>query len=197
MKKHLFLVAGKPGSGKTTASALAAGMLTDAYHFSIGDELRARALHDKPSRHSKQLKQYADELRQHLPVPPHLPPLVVEECLETSPAITVIVDGYPQYADRLPGFYESLERADAEVLAICVIDVSDGEARKRLNKREQRSADVAEDNAYIQKRLDGFYKNVITTLNALSARYPVYTLDGSRPPDEVAEALTRFIRDYV
>lgn len=196
MATELFLVHGKPGSGKSTVSKLAAEQLGNVYHFSIGDELRARALHDKPSRHSEELKQYAEELRQALPVPPHLASLVFEECIETSPHQTVIVDGYPQYADRLPGFNETIERVGGKVLAICLIDVSDDTAARRIKGRTQRSTVVAEDEAYINKRLAGYNNNVLPTIGVLSQDYPVHTINGELDVQSVASELANIIQSY-
>lgn len=196
MSISLILVHGKPGSGKSTVSRLAAEQLGNVYHFSIGDELRARALHDKPSRHSSELKQYAEELRQALPVPPHLASLVFEECIETSPHQIVIVDGYPQYADRLPKFNETLEHVQAKVREICIIDVSDETARERIKGRSQRTAKVTEDEAYIQKRLDGYTKNVVPTIEVLSHEYPVHRLNGETDPQSVADQLLKIISYY-
>jgi hypothetical protein len=37
----------------------------------------------------------------------------------------IIIDGYPQYEDRLPGFKSTLAQLQASVIVICEIDVSD------------------------------------------------------------------------
>jgi len=60
--KELLLVTGKPGSGKSTVSELAAAQFIDCYYFSMGDEIRARGLNGKPSRYSDELKKYKTEL---------------------------------------------------------------------------------------------------------------------------------------
>ncbi|MDL2362954.1 MAG: nucleoside monophosphate kinase [Patescibacteria group bacterium] len=193
MAVELFLVHGKPGSGKSTASKLAAEQLENVYNFSIGEELRARALHDKPSRHSDELKQYAEQLRQALPVPSHLPGLVFEECIESSPHQTVIVDGYPQYADRLPGFTETIERVGGKVLAICLIEVSDETAAERIAGRARRTTLVAEDEVYITKRLDGYRKNALPTIEAMSQDYLVHVINGEADQQEVSNELATFI----
>jgi adenylate kinase family enzyme len=195
MTKKLFLVAGKPGSGKSTVSRLAAAQLGEAYHFSMGDEIRARALHGKPSRFSEQLKTCVDAIKAALPIPHELVTGMFEECIADSPTDTIIVDGYPQYPDRLPAFDETNARVDAEVQAVCIIDVSDSVARTRLLNREGRFADVAEDEAYVAKRLAGFTKNVVPTIEVLAKQYHVHHIDGSAKPEAVAAALVAIIQN--
>lgn len=196
MTKKLYLVHGKPGCGKTTASKLAALKLGEAYHFSIGDELRARVFDGKPSRYSAELQRYSEELRQSLPVPPHLASLVFEECVETSPYDTIIVDGYPQYPDRLPGFDQTLQKVGARVLAVCVINVSDDIARQRITGRAQRNANVLENEAYITKRLQGYQKNVVPTIDVLSQEYPVENINGDQTPEAIAHDLVAIMNAH-
>jgi adenylate kinase family enzyme len=196
MRKRLFLVTGKPGSGKSTASELAAQKLPDTYYFSIGDELRAIGLHHKPSHFSVEIQGYRAELTLHKPVPPHLAVQVFEECVDTSAEHAIIVDGYPQYADRLPMFHDSLTRARATVEAICKIDVSDDIAKARLTHRKQRSVEVTEDDDYIRMRLDGYQKNVVPTIEALTLHYPLRIIDGDQTQEEVANKLIEIIKSY-
>jgi adenylate kinase family enzyme len=197
MSERLFLVHGKPGSGKSTASQTAAKKLGDAYTFSMGNEIRARALHGKPSQHARELSQYTEQLRQSLPVPPDLVGKVVKECIETSPHETIIVDGYPQYPDRLPGFNSMIKELGAQILATYLIDVPDEIAKERLLGREQRLAEVAEDEAFITRRLAGFQRNVIPVIDALSQDYPVHIIDGSQDANGVANDLASSISVYL
>jgi adenylate kinase len=194
MTKNLILIHGKPGSGKSTVSRIAAERLRNVYHFSMGDELRSRALEGKPSRYSDELKEQAEALRQALPVPAHLAANVFEECVETSPHDTIIVDGYPQYPDRLPRFNETLEKVDAKVVAIVLIEVPDVVAAERIRGRAQRAETVAEDDAYITGRLMGYSKNVVPTIAVLSSEYPVTHIDGTSSPDEVTAELMKIVR---
>lgn len=196
MTKELFLIAGKPGSGKSTVSMLAAARLGDAYHFSMGDEIRARALDGKSSQYGRELSKYTAEIKAALPIPPHLAAGVFEECIATSPAGTIIVDGYPQYPDRLVGFGETLERVGAKVLAICHIDIADEIAASRIMGRGRRFSDVTENASYIAKRLEGYRNNVLPTIETLSRQYPVHVIDGEQAPDAVAEELSKIINDY-
>ncbi|MDB5166386.1 MAG: adk [Candidatus Saccharibacteria bacterium] len=196
MAKQLFLVSGKPGSGKTTVSELAAQDL-GVYHFSMGEELRLRTLHGKPSRFSQALAEHAETLKQHLPLPADLLASVFEECIETSPRDIIIIDGYPQYPDRLPRFQQTLDDTGSVVRAICSIDVSDDIARKRMAGRADRASDVAENEAFVTKRLNGFVTNVTPTITVLAATHPAHTIDGSQSPETVAADLVEIIRSYL
>lgn len=187
---------GKPGSGKSTTSALAAKQIGNVYHFSIGEELRARAIDGKTSRYSGQIKLHADALKLHLPIPADMTAKIFEECIADSPYDTIIVDGYPQYIDRLPGFETNVAAASARVLAICRINIDDSVAASRLRSRGQRSEDVVETNNFIANRLKNYYTNIIPTIETLSQSYLVETIDGNRLPLEVATDLAAIVKRY-
>lgn len=195
--KKLILVAGKPGSGKTTAAQIASKALDNSYYFSIGSELRAIAFEGRQSAFGDEVCQYAEELRNHLPVPAHLAHLVLEECIIDSPAELIIVDGYPQYKDRLPEFNATLDRLAAKVLAICEIDVNDDVAHARLQKREDRVKDIEEDTEFIKRRLEGYTLNALPTIEQLAQSYPLRKIDGSAPKHEVADSLAKIIKEYL
>jgi len=194
--KKLLLVNGKPGSGKSTVSELAAAQFNDCYYFSMGEEIRARGLDGKPSRYSTELEEYKTELRLHKPLPPHLAVNVFEECLEQTDCLSVIVDGYPQFPDRLPRFHESLERVGARVIATCMIDVSDEVATERMNLRAQRTADVTEDKVFTSKRLKSYYENAEPTIQALANQYPLRLVDGSQPINAVVHDLVAIGKEF-
>jgi adenylate kinase family enzyme len=195
--KELILVAGKPGSGKTTAAKTASEILGDTYYFSIGDELRAIGLEGRPSRLSAEIAQYTDELRNHLPLPAHLAHLVLEECVLSSSDTLIIVDGYPQYQDRLPAFEATLGGLSARVLVVCEIDVNDDIARSRLRNRKDRIEDLTEDAAFIDKRLVGYQRNAIPTIEQLAQQYPLRKVDGLSSRQEVANKLVQTITEYL
>ena len=195
--KKLILVAGRPGSGKTTAAKTVSSTLSNSYYFSIGSELRAIGLEGRPSALSSEITQYGYELRNHLPLPAHLAHHVLEECILRSSAELIIIDGYPQYQDRLPEFKATLARVAADVLAICEISVTDDIARLRLQSREDRIKDIEEDTEFINKRLAGYQQNALPTIEQLARRYPLRKIDGSLSKQEVAQNLMLTIKKYL
>lgn len=191
--RRLLIITGKPGSGKSTAAALATRQLANTVHFSVGDELRAIGLHGKPSALSTELSSYSTELKLHRPVPPELTTNVFEECVTRSQQENIIFDGYPQYANLLPGFEAAVMRLDVSVIGVCHVKVSDAVARARLASRGRRSPNVIEDKQYLDWRLLSYRENTIPTIQKLATRYPVFTIDGSQQVPAIAAALTAII----
>lgn len=191
--KKLLIIVGKPGSGKSTTAAMATRQIANAFHFSVGDELRAIGLHGKASALSSELSGYSTELKFHRPVPPELATKVFEECVASSQQENIIVDGYPQYANLLPGFEEAVMRLYVSVIGVCHVTVPDAVARARLTSRGQRSPDVVENEQYLDGRLLSYRENTIPTIEKLAARYPVFTIDGSQQARAIADALAAII----
>lgn len=189
MGKRLLVITGKPGSGKSTAAAIAAQRIASTYHFSVGDELRAIGLHGKPSIFSTELSRYSAELRLHRPVPPELATKIFGECVSSSQKKNIIVDGYPQYTNLLPGFRETVTRLGVSVIGVCHVKVSDAVARARLTSRGQRSPDVIEDEQYLDGRLLSYRENTMPTLEKLATSYPVFAIDGSQQAKDIAGTL--------
>lgn len=196
MTKQVVLITGKPGSGKSTAAAHVAQQL-GAYYFSIGDEMRARGLHGKHSPLTAEIQKYAEQLRQHKSVPPHLVGGVVDECINDSEKPLIIIDGYPQYLDRMPGFWTTLKKAKAEVLVICRINISDALATKRLAERKQRVAGIAEDQSYIQQRLDTYHAQTEPAISQLLDQSPLEVIDGTGGKETVATELLEAINHHL
>ena len=191
------MVGGKPGSGKSTATKLAAELIGNIYYFSMGDEIRARGLDGKASIYKDELELLAEDLRQSKPVPAHLASGVFEECIEQSPYDRILVDGYPQHYNRLPGFNESLEKVGGKVLAVFKIDVDDQTASQRLKTRTKRFVEVGEnDDAYIDHRLKQYRENIAPALDILAEQYPMHVIDGARKPEGVAKSIVDLVGQY-
>src|SRR5689334_20682301 len=96
IKNELLLVAGKPGTGKSTASELAASKIEDARHLSMGNRLRGISSGEIPSRYSEELRAFQQNLAQGQPSPPGFANLVLREFMDMQKGL-VIFDGIPRY----------------------------------------------------------------------------------------------------
>lgn len=192
MPNHeLMLLCGKTASGKSSLceELVRRDTPSGVRHLPMGARLRAISRGQIASRYGHVLQAEAGALARHEPAPHDMAVAVFEEFLEQAAPGLVLVDGFPRYPDRLPGFYESVQRMGARVLGICHVTVDNSTAWERLRAREQRSADVRENTRFFRERMADYRTQVLPTMNELADHYPLHSLDGTRPLDENAAAL--------
>jgi adenylate kinase family enzyme len=182
-KTELIIIGGKPYSGKTSLSKLLGenkDIKIPIRVLSMGERLRAIGSGKIKSNYTELLANSTDALKHHFAVPKEAALAIFEEFVAEQPDSLIILDGFPRYPDRLEGFEQSINRLKAKVLAVCRVDVDDSVVFERSKNREQRYADVAEDDSFIQKRLEDYQLNVLPTLNALAHESNLYVLDGTK-----------------
>jgi adenylate kinase family enzyme len=182
---ELLLLTGKPYSGKSTIAKKLASETSpkNTKHFSIGDRLRGIASGEIESDHTAAVRQHSEALKQHQAIADQeLPVKLFTEFIGIHSRVDlVLLDGFPRYADRISGFQTATKEIGTKLLAVCLVDVSDDVVRQRASGREQRYADVTEDEAFITSRLMDYQQNSAAVFEQLGSQVPAYTLDGTAP----------------
>ena len=192
---EIIILGGKPYSGKSSLSRkfINSESLGKIRLLTMGERLRSIAAGEIESKHSKVLKENLNTLKQHNPVPKEIPLEIFEEFVNEDPESLIILDGFPRYPDRLTGFEESLIRLNANVIALCRVDVEDAVVFKRIKEREQRYPDIEEDYEFVNKRITDYRTNMIPTMEHLAKVYPLYLLNGE---DKFDHNLEKMINIY-
>lgn len=194
---ELLLVSGKPGCGKSTASAKAAERISDARHLSMGDRLRAISRGDVESRYSAELSSAQDDLAHHKAVGrPELPVLVLEEFMGEQEGV-VILDGFPRYRNRVGLFREMVKNTGTRVLAACRIEVANSVSLERLAERQQRSQSVVEDEDFYLRRINDYYDEVVPVMDAVRELTSTFFIDGHQAPEAVADDIIGVYHEVV
>src|SRR5262245_46304587 len=167
---------GPPGSGKGTQGSLLAEHL-GVPHISSGEVLRQAAEGD--SELGREVRAYID--RGEL-VPDDLTAAVLDPVLATARAGGgYILDGFPRTADQA-------RRLDEDDVAV-YLAIPDDVARQRIAARDEgRTDDAAPD--VVERRLRIYHEDTAPLLDLYRGRGRLVTIDGDRPPDEVARSIT-------
>ena len=195
---ELLVIGGKPYSGKSTISKAFVEFDGDKVisHLSMGERLRAISCGAIASRHTALVSNSAQQLKNHAPVPAEAPILVFEEFVDENPSDLIVLDGFPRYMNRLQTFKESAQRLGTNIIAVCKVNVGTEVIYERSHDRGQRYEDIAENVAFIDRRLAEFRDGPLQVITALSKEYPYYELDGTLPINRNADALQDIYRTH-
>jgi adenylate kinase len=171
-----IVMLGPPGSGKGTQGSLLAERL-GVPHISSGEVLRHEAEADSDL--GREVRAYVE--RGEL-VPDDLTAAVLDPVLAAARAGGgYVLDGFP----RTPDQARRLGEDDVAVY----LALPDDEARLRIAARGEGRADDAEPEV-VDRRLRIYHEETAPLLDLYRERGCLVTIDGDRPADEVARAIT-------
>src|ERR1700753_2656960 len=176
-----LLLIGAPGAGKGTQAEKLSRHFGIA-HISSGDLLR---------QHVKDQTTIGQTIKQYVDAGDLVPDAVVMDMLR-KPVVAAteaggyVLDGFPRTVDQAKAAFETARELGVEVQAAVHLDVPDEELIRRLLARS-RGSDDTED--VIAHRLQVYREMTIPLLEYYANREWMFTVDGTRTPDEVHEAI--------
>ena len=176
-----LLLIGAPGAGKGTQAEKLAERF-DIAHISSGDLLR---------QHVKEQTSIGETIKTYVDAGDLVPDAVVMDMLR-KPVVAAaeaggyVLDGFPRTVDQAKAAFETARELGVEVQAAVHLYVPDQELIRRLLARS-RGSDDTED--VIAHRLEVYQQKTIPLLDYYANREWMFSVDGTRTPDEVHEAI--------
>ena len=189
--EETIIFIGRSGSGKGTQIELLKDHLksvrsdTSIFHFESGDHFRNFIKHDG----------YTNELMRGIIAKGTLAPDFITGWLLVDALVkdfkegqTLILDGFPRTQTQAYMLDSAMDYYKRENIKVVHIDVSETEARRRMDERgrnDDKSAEV------IDERIAWYNNNVIPTLNYLrmQTRYQVIDINGEQAIEEIQKEL--------
>jgi adenylate kinase len=181
-----LLLIGAPGAGKGTQAERLSKRFGIA-HISSGDLLR---------QHVRDQTALGQTIKSYVDAGDLVPDAVVMDMLR-KPLVAAaegggyVLDGFPRTVDQAKAAFETARELGVEVQAAVHLDVPDEELIRRLLARG-RGSDDTED--VIAHRLEVFREMTIPLLDYYAGREWMFTVDGSRTPDQVHEDIVGRLR---
>jgi adenylate kinase len=181
-----LLLIGAPGAGKGTQAERLSKRFGIA-HISSGDLLR---------QHVRDQTALGQTIKSYVDAGDLVPDAVVMDMLR-KPVVAAaeaggyVLDGFPRTVDQAKAAFETARELGVEVQAAVHLDVPDEELIRRLLARG-RGSDDTED--VIAHRLEVFREMTIPLLDYYAGREWMFTVDGSRTPDQVHEDIVGRLR---
>jgi adenylate kinase len=176
-----LLLIGAPGAGKGTQAEKLSARFGIA-HISSGDLLR---------QHVRDQTSLGQRIKSYVDAGDLVPDALVMDMLRkpvvaASEAGGYVLDGFPRTVDQAKAAFEVANRLGVEVQAAVHLYVPDQELIRRLLARS-RGSDDTED--VIAHRLEVYQEMTIPLLEYYANREWMFSVDGTRTPDEVHEAI--------
>src|ERR1700760_2904925 len=176
-----LLLIGAPGAGKGTQAEKLSRHFGIA-HISSGDLLR---------QHVKDQTTIGQTIKQYVDAGDLVPDAVVMDMLR-KPVVAAteaggyVLGGFPRTVDQAKTAFETARALGVEVQAAVHLHVPDQELIRRLLARSRGSDDTEE---VIAHRLEVYQQKTIPLLEYYANREWMFSVDGTRSPDEVHEAI--------
>jgi adenylate kinase len=176
-----LLLIGAPGAGKGTQAEKLSARFHIA-HISSGDLLR---------QHVKEQTSLGQRIKSYVDAGDLVPDALVMDMLRkpvvaASEAGGYVLDGFPRTVDQAKTAFETARALGVEVQAAVHLHVPDRELIRRLLARNRGSDDTEE---VIAHRLEVYQQKTIPLLDYYANREWMFSVDGTRTPDEVHEAI--------
>ena len=176
-----LLLIGAPGAGKGTQAEKLSTRFSIA-HISSGDLLR---------QHVREETTLGQRIKEYVDAGDLVPDALVMDMLRkpvvaASEAGGYVLDGFPRTVDQAKTAFETARELGVEVQAAVHLYVPDQELIRRLLARS-RGSDDTED--VIAHRLEVYQEKTIPLLEYYANREWMFSVDGTRSPDEVHEAI--------
>jgi adenylate kinase len=176
-----LLLIGAPGAGKgTQAEKLSARF--DIAHISSGDLLR---------QHVREQTSLGQRIKSYVDAGDLVPDALVMDMLR-KPVVAAsesggyVLDGFPRTVDQAKTAFETARELGVEVQAAVHLYVPDEELIRRLLARSRGSDDTKD---VIAHRLQVYQEKTVPLLEYYANREWMFSVDGTRTPDEVHEAI--------
>ena len=176
-----LLLIGAPGAGKGTQAERLSKHFGIA-HISSGDLLR---------QHVREQTALGQRIKEYVDAGDLVPDALVMDMLR-KPVVTAseaggyVLDGFPRTVDQAKTAFETARELGVEVQAAVHLYVPDQELIRRLLARS-RGSDDTED--VIAHRLEVYQEKTMPLLEYYANREWMFSVDGTRTPDEVHEAI--------
>jgi adenylate kinase len=176
-----LLLIGAPGAGKGTQAEKLSTRFSIA-HISSGDLLR---------QHVREQTTLGQRIKEYVDAGDLVPDALVMDMLR-KPVVAAtgaggyVLDGFPRTVDQAKTAFETARELGVEVQAAVHLYVPDQELIRRLLARS-RGSDDTED--VIAHRLEVYQEKTIPLLEYYANREWMFSVDGTRTPDEVHEAI--------
>ena len=176
-----LLLIGAPGAGKGTQAEKLSTRFNIA-HISSGDLLR---------QHVREETTLGQRIKEYVDAGDLVPDALVMDMLRkpvvaASEAGGYVLDGFPRTVDQAKTAFETARELGVEVQAAVHLYVPDQELIRRLLARS-RGSDDTED--VIAHRLEVYQQKTMPLLEYYANREWMFSVDGTRTPDEVHEAI--------
>jgi adenylate kinase len=176
-----LLLIGAPGAGKGTQATRLAEHFGIA-HISSGDLLRGHV--DDDTSLGRQVKQYVS--RGDLVPDQIVLDMLRKPIVEASARGGYVLDGFPRTVEQAEIAYETARELGVAVQVAAYLDVPSEELVRRLLSRGRGGDDKQ---AVIEHRLEVYESRTRPMVAYYAEREVLITVDGSKPEDEVTDAL--------
>ncbi|MEO8105227.1 MAG: nucleoside monophosphate kinase [Candidatus Saccharibacteria bacterium] len=188
MKRSLFLISGKPGSGKSTCCKEAVmqqsewSMGLTVRHFAVGSHVRGILAGEIESKFHKRLNQHSRSITGMRMIDNGIIAAVVDEYLSyTEDKNLILMDGFPTQIAQLPLLPDILDNNNTSVIGAISVDVSDTVAASRQVTRRTGDRHPVHTRELAEARLRTYGDETEGTRQAMFSYWDGAAINGEMP----------------